>query len=144
MNLAFVGYIKNYADLGEYYSPRLITLSSICTVLHILLSLIHQLLNIFWLPIKLGLCTEIKESYSNALSSVSGCGLGFVGLVMEAMSDGGVRTGLPRALSTELVTQTLIGAARLVQETGKHPAQVVKSSIGLNYKQRTLHGRVEI
>ena len=41
MNLAFVGYIKNYADLGEYYSPRLITLSSICTVLHILLSLIH-------------------------------------------------------------------------------------------------------
>ena len=53
---------------------------------------------------------------------------------MEAMSDGGVRTGLPRALSTELVTQTLIGAARLVQETGKHPAQVVKSSIGLNYK----------
>ena len=102
------------------------------------------MLNIFWLPIKLGLCTEIKESYSNALSSVSGCGLGFVGLVMEAMSDGGVRTGLPRALSTELVTQTLIGAARLVQETGKHPAQVVKSSIGLNYKQRTLHGRVEI
>ena len=48
------------------------------------------------------------------------------------MSDGGVRTGLPRALSTELVTQTLIGAARLVQETGKHPAQVVKSNIGLN------------
>ena len=92
------------------------------------------MLNIFWLPIKLGLCTEIKKSYSNALSSVSGCGLGFVGLVMEAMSDGGVRTGLPRALSTELVTQTLIGAARLVQETGKHPAQVVKSSIGLNYK----------
>ena len=88
------------------------------------------MLNIFWLPIKLGLCTEIKESYLNALSSVSGCGLGFVGLVMEAMSDGGVRTGLPRALSTELVTQTLIGAARLVQETGKHPAQVVKSSIG--------------
>ena len=92
------------------------------------------MLNIFWPPIKLGLCTEVKESYSNALLSVSGCGLGFVGLVMEAMSDGGVRTGLPRALSTELVTQTLIGAARLVQETGKHPAQVVKSSIGLNYK----------
>ncbi|CAH3032426.1 unnamed protein product [Porites lobata] len=80
--------------------------------------LIHKLLGTS------GLCTEVKESYSNALLSVSGCGLGFVGLVMEAMSDGGVRTGLPRALSTELVTQTLIGAARLVQETGKHPAQL--------------------
>ena len=58
---------------------------------------------------------------------------------MEAMSDGGVRAGLPRALSTELVTQTLIGAARLVQETGKHPAQVVKSYIWFKLQRLIIH-----
>ena len=72
---------------------------------------------------------EVKESSLNAVSSISGCGLGFVFLVIEAMSDGGVRSGLPRALSREMVAQTLIGAARLVQETGKHPAQVLENTI---------------
>ena len=67
---------------------------------------------------------EVKESQMNAVSSVSGCGLAFLFLAIEAMSDGGVRVGLPRALSTDLATQAFIGAARLVQETGKHPGQV--------------------
>ena len=40
------------------------------------------------------------------------------------MSDGGVRVGLPRTLSMQLVAQTMIGAGRLIQETGKHPGQV--------------------
>ena len=74
--------------------------------------------------VNLGMCVEVKESYMNALSAVSGCGLAFLFLAIEAMSDGGVKVGLPRALSMDLVTQTLIGAARLVQETGKHPGQV--------------------
>ena len=67
---------------------------------------------------------EVKESQMNAVSSVSGCGLAFLFLAIEAMSDGGVRVGLPRALSTNLATQAFIGAARLVQEAGKHPGQV--------------------
>lgn len=71
-----------------------------------------------------GMCVEVKESQMNAVSSVSGCGLAFLFLAIEAMSDGGVRVGLPRALSTDLATQAFIGAARLVQETGKHPGQV--------------------
>lgn len=71
-----------------------------------------------------GLSVEVKESSVNAVSSISGCGLGFLFLVIEAMSDGGVRSGLPRALSMDLVAQTLIGAGRLVQQTGKHPAQL--------------------
>jgi len=71
-----------------------------------------------------GMCVEVKESQMNAVSSVSGCGLAFLFLAIEAMSDGGVRVGLPRALSTDLATQAFIGAARLVQETGKHPGQL--------------------
>lgn len=75
-----------------------------------------------------GMCVEVKESQMNAVSSVSGCGLAFLFLAIEAMSDGGVRVGLPRALSTHLATQAFIGAARLVQETGKHPGQVDSAS----------------
>ncbi|KAL9968754.1 hypothetical protein ACROYT_G020874 [Oculina patagonica] len=71
-----------------------------------------------------GMCVEVKEAYMNAVSSVSGCGLAFLFLAIEAMSDGGVKVGLPRALAMDLATQTLIGAARLVQETGKHPGQL--------------------
>ena len=87
------------------------------------------LLVIVYLRIQIGLCVETKESSLNAVSAISGCGLGFLCLVIEALSDGGVRAGLPRALSTEMVTQALIGAARLVKETGKHPAQVVENII---------------
>ncbi|KAL9968755.1 hypothetical protein ACROYT_G020875 [Oculina patagonica] len=71
-----------------------------------------------------GMCVEIKESYMNSLAAVSGSGLAYMGLAMEAMSDGGVKVGLPRALAMDLATQTLIGAARLVQEGGKHPGQI--------------------
>ena len=77
---------------------------------------------------------EVKESQMNAVSSVSGCGLAFLFLAIEAMSDGGVRVGLPRALSTDLATQAFIGAARLVQETGKHPGQVGQCMYAPNIK----------
>ena len=76
----------------------------------------------------------------NALSSVSGCGLAFLFLAIEAMSDGGVRVGLPRALSTDLATQAFIGAARLVQETGKHPGQVGRCTYTPNIKGAALWG----
>ena len=72
----------------------------------------------------IGLSVEVKESSLNAVSSISGCGLGFLFLVIEGLSDGGVRVGLPRALSMQMVAQTMIGAGRLIQETGKHPGQV--------------------
>lgn len=75
------------------------------------------------------MCVEVKESYMNAISSMSGCALAYFFLAIEAMSDGGVKVGLPRALSIDLATQTLIGAARLVQETGKHPGQVRQNTV---------------
>lgn len=71
------------------------------------------------------MCVEVKESLMNAISAISGCGLAFFFLAIEAMSDGGVRAGIPRALSMDLASQMVLGAARLVQETGKHPAQVL-------------------
>ena len=82
------------------------------------------------------MCVEVKESYINPLSAVSGCGLAFMYLAIEAMSDGGVKVGLPRALAMDLVTQTLIGAARLVQESGKHPGQVKTNFTRYNLSAR--------
>jgi pyrroline-5-carboxylate reductase len=63
-----------------------------------------------------------NESFLNMATSISGCGPSYLFLLMEAMTDAGVQIGLPRYLAEELVTQTVLGAARLAQETGRHPA----------------------
>lgn len=44
--------------------------------------------------------------------------------MIEALCDGGVKMGLPRALATQMACQTFLGAAKMVQETGKHPGQL--------------------
>ncbi|HWE60270.1 MAG TPA: pyrroline-5-carboxylate reductase [Chloroflexota bacterium] len=63
-----------------------------------------------------------NESFLNMATSISGSGPSYLFLLMEAMTDAGVQIGLPRYMAEELVTQTVLGAARLAQETGRHPA----------------------
>lgn len=64
---------------------------------------------------------EVPEKLIDAGSAVSGCGPAFADLFLEAMADGGVACGLPRAQAVQLAAQTLLGSARLLLETGKHP-----------------------
>jgi pyrroline-5-carboxylate reductase len=71
---------------------------------------------------KVGRCIELEESHFDAVTGLSGSGPAYLYLIMEALADGGVRVGLPRAEALSIIAQTILGAAHMVQKTGKHPA----------------------
>ena len=68
-----------------------------------------------------GHVVRVAERYQDAVTAISGSGPAYIFYVVEAMIEAGVLLGLPRATATELVVQTLYGAATMLRETGKHP-----------------------
>jgi len=71
-----------------------------------------------------GVCIEVPERLMDAVTGLSGSGPAFVYIMIEALSDGGVKMGLPRQMATRLAAQTVLGAAKMVLETGKHPSEL--------------------
>ncbi|MDQ1469792.1 MAG: pyrroline-5-carboxylate reductase [Bryobacterales bacterium] len=71
-----------------------------------------------------GRCAVVEEHYCNAITALSGSGPAYMYLMMEALADAGVRVGLRRDLALELVAQTMLGSARMVLDTGRHPASL--------------------
>jgi pyrroline-5-carboxylate reductase len=69
-----------------------------------------------------GKAFPLPESLLDAVTGLSGSGPAFVYVMIEALADGGVRVGLPRDVAVALASQTLLGAAKMVLETGQHPA----------------------
>lgn len=68
-----------------------------------------------------GKVVTVAEKHMDAVTAISGSGPAYLFYVVEAMIEAGVLLGLPRATSTELVVQTVVGAATMLQETGEHP-----------------------
>lgn len=71
-----------------------------------------------------GVAFEVPEKLLDAVTGLSGSGPAFAFLMIEALSDGGVRMGLPREVATKLAAQTLLGSAKMLLETGQHPGSL--------------------
>lgn len=65
-----------------------------------------------------------EEKHMDAVTGLSGSGPAFIYIILEALSEGGVKMGLPRDMATLLAAQTALGASKVALETGDHPARL--------------------
>jgi pyrroline-5-carboxylate reductase len=71
-----------------------------------------------------GSVVEVPESMMDAVTGLSGSGPAYVCLMVEALADGGVASGLPRAIAMQLAIDTVLGTAKLLKESGLHPGEL--------------------
>lgn len=75
-----------------------------------------------------GKAWHVQEHLLDVTTGLSGSGPAYLFMIIEALCDGAVKMGMPRHLALDLVNQTVLGAAKLAQETGLHPA-VLKDQV---------------
>jgi pyrroline-5-carboxylate reductase len=69
-----------------------------------------------------GRLVRVDESQMNGVTGLSGCGPAYVYMILEALTEAGIKVGIPRDLSSQLAAQTVLGSAKMLLETGRHPA----------------------
>ena len=72
----------------------------------------------------IGKTVDVAEVHMDAVTGLSGSGPAYIFTIIEALSDAGVKVGLSRDVADALALQTVVGSARLAQETGKHPGEL--------------------
>ena len=72
----------------------------------------------------MGLVCEVEERQIHAVVGVAGSAPAYLFLIIEAMADGGVRAGLPRDVALRMAAQSVMGAGKLVLQTGEHPGEL--------------------
>ncbi|MBI4650024.1 pyrroline-5-carboxylate reductase [Candidatus Desantisbacteria bacterium] len=72
----------------------------------------------------IGEVEELSENYFNAVTAMSGSGPAYILLMIEALMDAGINTGLSKDISLLLASQTVLGSAKLLKETKEHPAEL--------------------
>ncbi len=100
-------------------------ISALCGGIHATEESLQLTLKIFE---SIGKAVLVKEDLMDVVTGLSGSGPAYIFLAIEALSDAGVLLGLPREVSTALAAQTTLGAAKMVIETGLHPA-TLKSKV---------------
>ncbi|HAC92375.1 MAG TPA: pyrroline-5-carboxylate reductase, partial [Planctomycetaceae bacterium] len=71
-----------------------------------------------------GKCVSVAEPLMHAVTGIAGSSPAYVYLIIEALADAGVAGGLTRETAVQLAAQSVLGAAKMVLETGAHPAQL--------------------
>ena len=82
----------------------------------------HQLEFVKEIFNSVGMVVELEERHLDAVTGLSGSGPAYIFIIIEALADGGVKMGLPRAIALKLAAQILLGSAKLLLETNMHPA----------------------
>ncbi len=72
----------------------------------------------------LGKLVSIDERLMNAATALSGCGPAYIYVILEALTEAGIKVGLSRDLAALLSSQTVLGSAKMLQQTKKHPAEL--------------------
>ncbi len=71
-----------------------------------------------------GRTIDVEEEHLDAVTGLSGSGPAYIFMLIEALSDGGVKMGLSREVANTLAIQTMLGSAKLARESGKHPGEL--------------------
>ena len=71
-----------------------------------------------------GQTVDVEEVHIDAVTGLSGSGPAYIFMIIEALSDAGVKVGLSREVSNALTIQTVLGSAKLARESGKHPGEL--------------------